>query len=139
MNKTQDAFKPKENKLLEMFEDQKPTSNDRQKQNISENANENRVPEEDANVENNIEHAKTKTVVNEGGIVVKKQTEHAASLKGQLDKKFSNVTEIVGKQSQILDSIGPEKQIVVKEQLSETTANPSNLGNVSSIRDPRYS
>ena len=35
-----------------------------------------------------------------------------------------------------MDSAGKEAP---NQQLSETTANPSNLGNVSNIRDPRYS
>ena len=58
----------------------------------------------------------------------------------QMDKRTSHVTENnknVTSPNQ-KSSSNKHQDMHVKE-LSDTTANPSNLGNVSNIRDPRYS
>ena len=54
------------------------------------------------------------------------------------DKRISNVTENKTATRQALNGRESKQDMQVKE-LSDTTVNPSNLGNVSSIRDPKYS
>ena len=71
---------------------------------------------------------------NDGGIIVSKPDP-----RGKADKKFSNATEDVNPQVNDVKGVDSAGKEAPHQQLSETTANPSNLGNVSNIRDPRYS
>lgn len=81
---------------------------------------------------------KAEKVFTDGGIVVS-QNRQVDKLKTQVakEKRTSNVTEV--KKSEKKDTGRESKQEMLVRELSETTANPSNLGNFSNIRDPRYS
>ena len=61
----------------------------------------------------------------------------------QMEKRTSHVTEnnknVTSPNQQQSSNGGKQQQDMQVRELSETTANPSNLGNVSNIRDPRYS
>ena len=56
---------------------------------------------EENRVESQIQHAKTKPAGIDGRIVETNNSD--PSLKGQLDKKFSNVTEMIGNKDSKLD------------------------------------
>ena len=113
VNRTQNAFKTKENKMLEMFEDNE------------KNGNLPVLPHASLEIDKPAE----------GGIIV---TNSKQDLKASKKKKFAQPKEQLYAVKQLEDRT-PRGQDAPITERSETTPNRSNLGNGSSIRDPKYS
>lgn len=127
MNKTQNAFQTKDKNLLEMFNEGQSQNNDHDRKQGNVTALK--------GVEKSADQGPDEAP-KDGGIIVS----HTIDPQGQIGMQISDSTKLVGKeQIESGEQDFGKNEIQIKEGASETTGNPSQMGNVSSIRDPRYS